>query len=623
VDIVVALLLAAAAMYGLGLPLAWLLPAPEDSAWVFRIAAGPLYAIVVTTAAAWLLRTVGIPLHPSQLLLLMVAAWSLAWWRTRRSWRVREALGRAQGPGLLVLLAGVGWFISLRGYGLYLPNRDFKNHAYFVAQVAFSQSSDSRLVLRAFPFDAPNAAPSGYPLGLHTLLGWALPTTTWNSVGVTAAAAILATSVTLPLAMIALARLWDPANVALWWLAGLASIALPGMTASFAVGAVPLLVGTGFYAAGLAALWAWLVRPTASTGTAMVLCAFGLLYLHVAEAVALAYVALACLPALAWRRRARFDRRAGAAVAVALGSIAVLTFVYIRPLLAALSGDAFDIEPNDFGIAEALLLPVLMPVSGTPIPALLWLPLVMLGILIVYRRRMSAFPLVALGVAILLSVVASGSGLPPWLRPLAAPWYGAIGRTYLMAAPMVLLLGSLTLAEVLRVQARTPRRAGSMVLAGVLCLSLLAIPASQLVPMRRQALQATLAGAGDTPAVAGRLASLLAPGETVLNFEGDGGALLFAVGRLPIVSATADADSPGLAGHPYSVAIRGLSKVSDPEVAVAMRDLGVGYLAVGTSSLYWNRMTGHAMERLVGQPEFTIAVQGTDLTILKYDGVSP
>jgi hypothetical protein len=177
--------------------------------------------------------------------------------------------------------------------------------------------------------------------------------------------------------------------------------------------------------------------------------------------------------------------------------------------------------------------------------------------------------------AMRLSVVASGSGLLPWLRPLAAPWYGAIGRTYLIAAPLVVLLGSLTLAELLRVKGRAPRRAGSMALVAVVRLSLLAIPASQLVPMRRQALRATLAGAGDTPAVAGRLASLLAPGETVLNFEGDGGALLS-----PSAPSRSSRPWPRRTpldsrGHPYSVAIRGPSRVTTPRILKSHRTWGI------------------------------------------------
>ena len=60
-DALTGLALALLAMYGLGIPLAWLLPAPAESQWTFRIAVAPLYAIVATSAGAWLLGGWGYP----------------------------------------------------------------------------------------------------------------------------------------------------------------------------------------------------------------------------------------------------------------------------------------------------------------------------------------------------------------------------------------------------------------------------------------------------------------------------------------------------------------------------------------------------------------------------------
>ncbi len=160
----VALLLAGLALYGLGVPLAWLLPAPAESQWVHRIAIGPLYAIALATVGAWLLGNLGVQLHPLQLVGLMAAAWAVAWWRTGAQWRLRQSLTGAIGPASMVGMAAVVWFLSLVGYGLYLPNRDFKNHAYFVAQVAFTKSADSAQVFRASPLSEPNDT-SFYPFG--------------------------------------------------------------------------------------------------------------------------------------------------------------------------------------------------------------------------------------------------------------------------------------------------------------------------------------------------------------------------------------------------------------------------------------------------------------------------
>ena len=60
-DTLTGLALALLAMYGLGIPLAWLLPAPDESQWTFRIAVAPLYAIVATSAGAWLLGSWACP----------------------------------------------------------------------------------------------------------------------------------------------------------------------------------------------------------------------------------------------------------------------------------------------------------------------------------------------------------------------------------------------------------------------------------------------------------------------------------------------------------------------------------------------------------------------------------
>ncbi len=619
-ETIAALSIAAAAMYGLGIPLAWLLPAPTRAQWIHRIAIGPLYAIVLTTLCAWALRLMGIPLHPLQLVALLIGAWWLAWWRTRQDWRVREAVGQAQIPALIVTAAGAGWWFSLIGYGLYLPNRDFKNHAYYVAQVAFLRTSDSRLVTRALPVGPPEEAASGYPLGLHTLLGWALPTSTWNAVGVTAAAAVLGTAITLPLALVTLARLWDPDNTGLATMAGFAVVAMPGVAAPFNIGAVPLLMGTGFFATGLVVLWRWLRRPGIWTTLALLLGAIGLLYLHIAEAVALGFVALCCLPAWAWQRRSALTTGVWAALALA-GTVALgASLTYVRPLLGVLGGSDWENEPNTFGLLEAALITALVPVSRTSVVGLIWLVLVLVGLWVSHRRGLSYFPVVALAIPIGLGVVASGAGVPPWLRALSAPWYGAIGRVSLIAAPSIILLGCLTLSVIVQGWPHVRARGGVAVTLAALVVTAgsILLPARELVPMRRASLAATLAGAGDSPAIARQLADRVRPGGTVLNFEGDGGALLFPLARVPIVLAFWDPENHSQEASDYEKAIRNLARVEEPEVAAAMSDLGVEYVVVGTSSLYWNRMTGYSLPDILQQRQFSVALRGSELTVLRY-----
>ena len=144
--------------------------------------------------------------------------------------------------------------------------------------------------------------------------------------------------------------------------------------------------------------------------------------------------------------------------------------------------------------------------------------------------------------------------------------------------------------------------------------------ASTVVAQRHEGLFATLTGAGDTPEVARALAGDLGPGETVLNFEGDGTANLFAAARVPVVAALLEPDPDSQVGRDYATAISGLMRVSDPEVVAATDALGVRYVAVGTSSMYWDLGTiGYDRERLLELPEFEVALRGTDMIVLGYE----
>ena len=584
-ETVIALVLAFVAMYGLGIPLAWLLPAPDSSPWVHRIAVGPVYAILLTSVVAWGLRMIGIPLHPLQLGALVVGAWAVAWVRTGSRWQVRTALRHAGAPALMVGTSGILWVASLVGYGLYLPNRDFKNHAYWVAQVASARTSDSRVILRSSPLDPMLESRGGYPLGLHTLLGWSLPTTDWESVGITAAAAVLATSISLPLAMVTLSRMWDPDRL-LGILAGFAVIALPGVTSAFRIGAVPMMVGTGLYAASLAVLWLWLRSPSRASMGALAAVGSGLLVLHVAEAVGLALVMLACIPGWLWRRRRGLGPRSWMAMfAVATGALLV-GFLYVRPLLGVFGGSfVWDVEENTFGPVTAPLVALMRSVSNRLMIGQLWVPLVLAAIWIAYKRRLSLYPMAALAPSLGLAVVAGAAFVPDWVRPLAAPWYGAIGRVSLMTAPPAILMACLTLVALIR-------HAGGLAVDGrgrlikvvsvALAAAMLVLPVSDLLPERRGSLFAKLAGAGDTRTLARELRDRLDVGQSVLTFEGDGGPLLFAFARVPIQTGGSpyEADLAPL----YRVAIMGLGRLSDPDVADAMDALGIGYIAIGTTS---------------------------------------
>ncbi|HYO19383.1 MAG TPA: DUF6541 family protein [Dermatophilaceae bacterium] len=617
-DTVIALLLAGLALYGLGVPLAWLLPAPAESQWVHRIAIGPVYAIVLATVGAWSLGAIGIPLHPLQLVGLLMVAWAIAWWRTRDQWHVRTSLRHAAGPGLMVGMAAVVWFLSLVGYGLYLPNRDFKNHAYWVAQVAWTRSSDAALIFRGSPVSAPNDA-AFYPLGLHTLLGWALPGTDASSIGITAASAVLVTSVSMPLAVVALARLWDATSPALWIIAGGAGVFILGLTTDFRIGSVVLLVGASLFAAGLATLWMWVRDAELASLVALMLTIAGLFVLHVAEAVGLALVAIACLPlAIRDSLGSPFGRRQAGVAASVMAVLLVVAWAsqgVIRKLFAIPgSGFRWDLQPNTEDPVTAGLVALLQQPSGFVGVTLVWLVLAFMGFWLAGTRGLSRLPLIAFCVPLALGALAGMRFTPAWLNLLTAPWYGTAARVGLMGAAPVLLGAALTLS-VLVARMRGHRRTWIPWLLATVAVCILAV---QVVPSRRADLKASLAGAGDTLSLARELAARMAPGETVLNLEGDGTENLFAYARVPVLSGNApDPSLKGLGGVNLAESVL---ELDDPAVAQRMRELGVRYVALGRTSRYWGSGTGYAWQQVLSQPQVRQELMGTDVVVLRYVG---
>jgi Family of unknown function (DUF6541) len=346
-----------------------------------------------------------------------------------------------------------------------------------------------------------------------------------------------------------------------------------------------------------------------------------LLVLHVAEAVGLALVMLACIPAWMWRHRREVGVRKWIVMLALAVGVAAVGFLYVRPLLEVFGGTfVWDVEANAFGPVTAPLVALMRAVSNRMTSGLFWVPLILVGIWIAHRHRLSKFPMGALAASLALAVVAGAAFVPDWLRPLAAPWYGAIGRVSLMTAPPAILIACLTLVAFIR-------RIGTLAVGGsrgrrlplvsmALAATLLVLPVTDLVPERRGSLYAKLAGAGDTITVAHELVDNLGVRQSVLTFEGDGGTLLFAFARVPIRTAGSAYESE-LAGQ-YRVAIQGLGRLSDPDVANAMEALGIGYIAFGTTSLYRMTMVGYDIERLLVQPELSVAMRGSDILVLEY-----
>jgi len=629
--------LAGAALFGLGLSIAWLFPAPADSQWVFRIAIAPLMVIAVTTPFALVLDLLGVPLHPMQLVALALVCASAAVRLNRGA--VRGAMAASAPPvsvvpgssgwalpAGIVGLAGFSWYLSMRSFGLYLPNRDFKNHAAFVAQIAWNRSADPGLALRASSVVEPVNA--SYPLGLHTLLGWVAPSADFDTLGLTAAATVVGCAISLPLGLIALGRMWDGQSRSLWVVAGLASLAFPAATASFGIGAVPMLLATATYGAALASLWFTLTQPTPARVVGLGIAAFGLLFLHIAEAFALGLVAVLGVLTVGRATLARLGPARLAALGVlVLGAMAV-AFLYLPDLLVG-----WDIEANDKSVAQGLLAMFVLVPGTSPTLAIVWLPVTLAGIWLAVRRGLGLFPLVALAVPMVLGILASVSLVPGWLTILTAPWFGAVGRIHLLAVAPICLFASLALVRALGddrwVGAGGGARSGARPIAFALLVAAAALIGGTAVPTvasHRSDLAATLAGAGDTPDIARALGDLLVEGQTVLNFEGDGTANLFAASRVPVIAGSSEPSSDTLLGRDYAIARDGLMSIAHPTVSAALERLKVGYVAIGTTSMYWDspyfEPVGYDLPTLLRQPELTVALTGSDMVVLRYQAGS-
>lgn len=605
-------------MYGIGIPIAWFFPAPKRAQWIHRIAIAPLYSIVVAALGARVLGGLGVALDPAQLVVGGLGLWLVAWRVTGSCWQLGTALRSATGATMLVALAGVTWFLSLVGYGLYLPNRDFKNHAYLVAMVSWLRSGEPGAILRASPVDLPSGI-SSYPIALHTLLGWALPNTSWNSVGVTAAAAVIATSVSLPLAFVALARMWAPIPRGLDWYAGLCAVVLPGLTLHFVYGSVVILVGTSLYAAGLTSLWTWLEQPSRLATIALVVVVYGLFVTHMAEALGLILVGLAAVaPRLRSVTYRKLDVREVVLVGLLAAVIVVLVVASAGQVAQLAKGAEAALTPQRFDALPAFLGVFFHAVSDPLELSLIWIALLVVGVGVALQEHRSKLPIIALGVPVVLHAVATWSAIPIWMRLATAPWFGEGPRIAMLAGPpSVLLAGLAFLSPLMRPRAQLPKP-GALVAAGC-ALVLLVTGFGAVVPQRRADLASTLAGAGDSARLAEYLSAAMAPGTSVMNLEADGSANLFAYARIPVLAAWGYSSRESTGRIDVTRLSKELMRLGSPEVAAAMKELQVSFVVLGTSSVYWGASTGYALELLLQQPQLSLEWSGSDLAVLRYD----
>ena len=153
---------------------------------------------------------------------------------------------------------------------------------------------------------------------------------------------------------------------------------------------------------------------------------------------------------------------------------------------------------------------------------------------------------------------------------------------------------------------------------GALGITLVLGMALQVVPARRFHLAASLAGAGDTAAIARSLATEISPAGVVWTFEGDGTATQFAYARVPVNTHLASEDVRGSGGQGGDAPDINLMQLADPVVASTLKRLGVEYFAIGTTSRYWDTSEAYSWRLLLEQPQLSLAHQGTDMVVLRY-----
>jgi hypothetical protein len=567
------------------------------------------------------LALVGLQFRPWMLAVAVALAWVVAWPRIHRQWSQSPGSRDWRWPGGMIATSACLWFLVLRPWGLYLPNRDFKNHAFLVAQFALDRMAHPVNTFAAGPLSAPEVSGFGR-VGLHTLLAWAMPASDGNALGVTAAGAVLPAVVSLPLGLIALARIWRPGSTLLWKLAGGCGVVFPSFAGPFDIGSVVLMFGAAVFPAALAVLWSLMIAPDWGRLALVLLVGAGLAFMHIPEAAGFGLLLVLAAPWIVARSNAHRGRTA--MVALTLGGIAlvVVPAAIMFTTFPYLSEQRADIQPNNSQLWVALMYPLLAHPRGPSAFALVALGLVLLGAWMTLRERLRPEPLVLVVTFAVISSGAMWSGAPEWTRALAAPWYGAAGRSSLLIGAAIVLLACLPVSaagEALAAAGGSAARNAGMVLTiGLVALTAVGLGRHQ-VEQRQSALAETLAGAGDTPALAEELMRLLKPGETVLNLESDGTANLFTAARVPVVVGESvmvtlpNGDPAGDLLTDYWL------DLDDPRAARALAQLGVRYLALGTRNIYWGPSIGYAEADLVAMAQLTPVLRGTDITVFRYD----
>lgn len=355
---------------------------------------------------------------------------------------------------VLVALAGVVaglavWGLALRGVTSVPPNRDAKNHGFFVARIVDTGTIDPARVLVTDPVSEEPAA-EFYPLAFHASAALARDVAGGPIAGLLTAWTALFAAVVTPLGLYALLRRLVPERPLV---AGFAALVTPFLALfpnrPILWGGLSLIVGVALVPPALALLADAVTdtgpapggpdakrRPREADGrwAAVALGAVavtGAVATHSSQAAFLAVLAVPVLGFLLWARRdppTRLARAAGSLAVTALAA-AVLYLPTIR-LLASGASERADIRgANNLGFPEALGRIVTLSVNTPAIP-LVVLVLVLGGIGYAVRHAIAPSWMVAGAMCLVLFLAsATPDGIWEGLRPLSAPWYWSYERT--------------------------------------------------------------------------------------------------------------------------------------------------------------------------------------------------
>ncbi len=258
-------------------------------------------------------------------------------------------------------------------------------------------------------------------IGLQSLLGWALPTSDWNSLGVTAAAPLSAGMISLPLGLIVLARLWLPQSQALWVIAGAGGVLLPIFSSPFSVGSVSLMFGAAVFPAALASLWLLVQLPSWGRLAGFLAVGLGMAVTHLPEAASSRDSRCVGHPPCSCGACGSC-RSPGSAFYSSRTCPGSRDCARLDCLHSLLRRDVTsDIQENTASLGLALAYPAFLASSGPTNVRILLILLVAAGIYLAFRLRMSALPVLVLGMCSVLSVGAVAAIARPSGAPLRSP----------------------------------------------------------------------------------------------------------------------------------------------------------------------------------------------------------